>query len=181
MPAPKTTREDIVRLLNNNGFGFVVDGELVEGTKQEQLKQALELACECGFLELAQDLHKRGAAIVGNSEPLKAAAEYDRLDVAKFLVANGADINGRSREQGQTALMDAAGAASLRVFQFLTEIGADTMATAEDGSTALDWALSGRNSASIPELHIPEDAVKNYDTIIGTLLADIPNGRRTKP
>lgn len=180
MPAPKTTREDIIRLRSNNGFGLVIDGELVDATEQEQLNQALELACECGFLDLAQDLHERGAAIVGNAEPLKAAAEYDHLGVAQFLVANGADIDGRSREQGQTALMDAAGAASLRVFQFLIENGADTTATADDGSTALDWAHSGRNSACIPELQLPADAIAHYDTIIETLLAK-PNGRRTKP
>ena len=179
MPAPKTTREDIVRLLNNNGFGFVVDGERVEASKQEQLNQALELACECGFLDLVQDLHERGAAIVGNAEPLKAAAEYDRLHVAQFLVANGAEINGRSREQGQTALMDAAGAASMNVFSFLVEIGADLDATAEDGSTALDWARNGRHSALIPELRVRADAIDDYDTIIQTLTAACQRGRRT--
>lgn len=58
MHASKTTREDIIRMLNNNGFGFIVDGEIVHASQQEQLNQAFELACKCGFIDLVQELHQ---------------------------------------------------------------------------------------------------------------------------
>lgn len=179
MHTSKTTREDIIRMLNNNGFGFIVDGEIVHTSQQEQLNQAFELACKCCFIDLVRELHERGAEIVGNAEPLKTAADYNQLEVAQFLVERGADINGHSLEQGQTALMDAAGSASLAVFQFLIELGADVDATDENGSTALDWARAGRHSALIPELRVLADAIRKYDTIIETLSATkLPEDKR---
>lgn len=166
---PKTTQENILEMLVNNGFANLVDGQIVHVSRQEQLNRALRLACECGYVDLVEKLHQEGAEIFGNSELLCVAADFDQLSIAEYLVEHGADINAHSIPFGQTPLMEAAGSASLSVFQYLMSKGADTTAVCENGMTALEWALMGRHSASLPEFSTDERMLANYDTIIELL------------
>lgn len=164
-----TTRENILELLDNDGFGNIVDGECVSVSRQEQLNRALVLACECGYLDLVEKLHRDGAQICGNPDALCAAADFDHLKIATYLVDNGADIDAPAQQLRQTPLMDAAGSASLRVLRYLLQIGADTDAKCDDGMTALDWARMGRNTATLPEMQPNESVLNDYDKIIDIL------------
>ena len=172
MPNPKTSRENILEMLANNGFGNLVDGQVVHVSRQEQLNRALRLACECGYLDLVQQLHRDGAQIHGNSDALCTAADFDELQIAKYLIDNGADVNAPAKQLGQTPLMDAAGSGSLRVLRYLLERGADTTAQCDEGMTALDWAKMGRHSAALPEMPTVDGVLNDYDTIIETLTSN---------
>lgn len=170
MRAAEITPEDIMRLLNNNGFRNLVGNQPVDVAPQERLNRALALACECGHLDLARELHDRGAEIRNNAEPLNAAADYDHSEIAKFLIDHGADVNGRARMFGETALMTAAGSASVAVLRLLLARGADPDAVDNEGANALTWANNGRHTAALPEMGTETDVITAYDTIIQTLI-----------
>ena len=163
------TRENILEMLADNGFADLVDGKAIHASQQEQLDRAFRLACECGYLDLVQKLHRDGAQIRGNPEPLCTAADFDELQIAKYLIVNGADLNAPAKKLGQTPLMDAAGSASLRVLQYLLQRGADTTARCDAGMTALDWANMGRHSATLPAMRTENGVLTDYDTIIELL------------
>jgi ankyrin repeat protein len=138
-------------------------------TRQQQLNQALNLACKYGYVDLAEELCRDGAEILVNPDPLCIAADFDELRIAEYLVEHGADIDARSLQFGQTPLMDAAGSASLGVFNYLLQRGADTTAMCNDGMTALDWAKMGRHTAALPETPTVDGVLQDYDTIIEML------------
>ena len=172
MPSPKASRENILEMLANNGFANLVDGQIVHVSRQEQLSRALILACECGYLDLVQKLHRDGAQIHGNPDALCTAADFDELQIAEYLIDNGADINEAAKQLGQTPLMDAAGSASVTVLRYLLECGADTTVLCDDGMTALDWAKMGRHTAALPEIPTEDGVLHDYDTIIEILTSN---------
>ena len=169
MANPKNTRENILEMLASNGFANLVDGQVVHVSRQEQLNRAFQIACECGYLDLVRKLHRDGAKIHGNPDALCTAADFDELEIAEYLIDNGADVNAPAKQLGQTPLMDAAGSASLRVLRYLLERGADASAKCDDGMTALDWAKMGRHTAALPEMPTADGVINDYDTIIATL------------
>jgi len=70
---------------------------------------------------------------------LTVASRYDYLDIVKFLVERGADVNAKS-DVGQTALIEASEWGRLDVVKLLVERGANIMAKDDDGWTALSIA-----------------------------------------
>ena len=168
MRTSEITPDDIMRLLNSNGFADLVGNQTVNVAPQEQLNRALALACRCGHVDLARELHDRGAEIRSNAEPLNAAADYDHPEIAKFLIEHGADVNGRARMFGETALMTAAGSASVEVFQLLLARGANPQAVDSHGANALTWANNGRHTAALPEMGAEPNVIADYDAIIQT-------------
>jgi len=82
--------------------------------------------------------------------PLMAAAQYDRIDAARLLLANGAKVDAATwhaddyealRHDGRTALMYAAAYASWPVIQLLLDQGADPYAADSKGRRAIDYLL----------------------------------------
>lgn len=69
---------------------------------------------------------------------------YGRLDMVKFLVQKGSDVNAVNND-GETALHYASFHNRLDVAKFLVEAGADVNAVNSDGETALDHASSNEN------------------------------------
>lgn len=171
---PSKTPEDIRRRFASNGFANLLGGTIVHVRKQEQLNRAFVCACERGYLDLPKQLHSEGAEIRGSPEPLRAAAEFDQLQVAEYLVENGADIDAPARQRGQTPLMDAAGSASVRVVRYLLQLGADGSLVCDYGKTALDWAEMSLKSVLLPEMQTENDVLNDYDRII-QLLRPRPN------
>merc|ERR1711964_322933 len=71
------------------------------------------------------------------------------VDVAKFLVANGANVNAKDMN-GTTPLYIAAVCGATDVFKVLQDNGGDMGARNEWGSTPLDWAAL-RGNMVVPE------------------------------
>ena len=168
----KLTRSDIRRLLENDGFQTIEDGKPAKLPISEQRLRAMEHACELGFVDIASELRELGVDIASNSELLRIAADSHQLEIVEFLISNGANVNGRSEQFGQPPIMDAAGSGAIDIFNLLVRHGADISATCEDGTSALDWARNGKNTIEHMEWVESEQIIKNYDTIIETILAN---------
>ena len=101
--------------------------------------------------------------------PLHAAARNGRLDVAKLLLANGADINAQRRD-GESALGEAAFNDRLEVAALLIQSGSKMNLPGQDGCTPLHWAAE-RGSAAMVNLLVAGGAdVKARRTDGGTPL-----------
>ena len=76
--------------------------------------------------------------------PLMFAARKGRLEIARYLVASGAELD-KTREAGFTAIHIAAQEGQLDVLRFLSEQGADKEKSMNDGTSPL-WDGSSRGS-----------------------------------
>ena len=83
----------------------------------------------------------------GGLTVLSWAAGFGHLEVVKYLVGQGADVNA-TRDNGRPVLHSAAISGDLAVVQYLVEQGADVTATDNDGYTVLDVA-EGRDHTDI--------------------------------
>ena len=79
---------------------------------------------------------------------LMLASREGHLDVVKFLVDKGADINAVTTtedEEAVTALMLASRRGHFDIVKFLVESGADTEVADQEGKTAKDYAIKSVN------------------------------------
>lgn len=113
-------------------------------------RRPLGRAAAAGQTEAVEALLNSGAGIEargGQSHrtPLIEAAYNGRLDVARFLVQRGADVNARD-DRGKSALWMASTPESYvpaggpQLIEFLAENGADVEAADNTGMTPLAWA-----------------------------------------
>jgi ankyrin repeat protein len=98
----------------------------------------------CAFL-IEQGLHPNARATCG-STPLHAAAEGNCVDVARLLIANGADVNVESGKPGWTPLYEAIrrhGLKDSEIVRLLLANGADTNPVCESstGFTPFQFAV----------------------------------------
>ena len=68
--------------------------------------------------------------------PLTLAVRGGFDEAVEALVEKGADVNGRNRDDGSTALMWAANNGHRSIVEYLVENGADVAIEAKDGWTA---------------------------------------------
>ena len=95
-------------------------------------------------------LHMAGANVNTRDKccmPLFLAAGEGRLDVVRYLLDQGADVNARE-QQGRTALTEAAFYGRLSVIKELLLRGADVNAIADE-TTALDIAIKSNHTGMI--------------------------------
>src|SRR5207253_1264890 len=122
--------------------------------------QPLQLAAFFGRPEAVELLLARGAEV---STPathqfhvtaLHAALAGPTPDVARALIAAGADVNAR-QQGGVTPLQEAAANGALDLVGLLLERGADPAATDDNGRTAADWARDRGQTAVVELLERP--------------------------
>jgi hypothetical protein len=98
------------------------------------------------FLHTGADVNGRDDA---GSTPLMLAASGGNAQAMRLLTEAGADVNARDDRKGMTPLMCLVAALHpVRVYlsgsKLLLDAGADPNIRANDGTTALDWAMDGR-------------------------------------
>jgi ankyrin repeat protein len=118
--------------------------------------QPLALAAFFGRPAAVELLLARGAEVSTPARhafhvtPLHAALAGPTPDVARALVAAGADVNAR-QQGGVTPLQEAAANGAPDLVRLLLEHGADPGATDDTGRTAADWARE-RGRTAVLEL-----------------------------
>jgi len=121
---------------------------------------------KCINLCFSDDCNKavNNARDVWDWTPLHEAAYENRVDVAKQLLENFADVD--STANGRTALHWAASGNSVDVAKLLLENFADVDSTDNDGATALHWAAK-RNSVGVAKVLIAHSANLNATAVSG--------------
>ncbi len=119
---------------------------------KEQRQRYFAQAAVDGNLRRIQLLHFAGANVNARGNcclPLYLAAGEGRVEVVRYLLDEGADVNAREKF-GDTALTEAVFNGQLAAVKELLLRGADVNAIA-DGGTALDIAIN-RNHSAIADL-----------------------------
>jgi hypothetical protein len=133
----------------------------------------------CFLLGIALSLSCLPQAHGSNSEltPLMEAAENGQTDSVKRLIANGANVNAKSREIGLTALMCATFKGYPDIVSILIANKADVNATTNDGKPVLYFAVDGNNSR-IVDILVQNGAGKKFVGIISKINTNIMYERK---
>uniref|UniRef100_A0A8B9CCU6 Ankyrin repeat and KH domain containing 1 n=1 Tax=Anser brachyrhynchus TaxID=132585 RepID=A0A8B9CCU6_9AVES len=116
----------------------------INAQTEETQETALTLACCGGFSEVADFLIKAGADIeLGCSTPLMEAAQEGHLELVKYLLAAGANVNRATANNDHTVVSLACAGGHLAVVELLLAHGADPTHRLKDGSTMLIEAAKG--------------------------------------
>jgi len=126
------------------------------------------LACamrECCSMETVILLIKNGADKFGFDNEgvsvLDMAVTYNNIEMLKYLLEQGADINKTQRRSGFTALMAAACYGRAEITQILLENGADETKRDMKGFRAVDFARKMNKKSVLKLLYYEEDEKKN--------------------
>ena len=167
-----TTPDDIRRMIAEDGFGDLIDGQMVAIPHGEKLIRALAIAAEYGFFELVQELVREGADPKQATEALIAAAEADQVEVVRFLINAGVPVDSRCKMFGASALMHAAGSGAAKSVKMLLESDADQHATDKEGKSARGWAEMGLNSGHWEQMPMPPELNAGFCEVLAALAKD---------
>lgn len=98
---------------------------------------------------------KHGATLnpkKAESLPLQMASETTNTEMVRYLLAAGADVNGRQELRGFSSLMKAASKSTVQMVRLLIEAGADVNARDKIGMTALMIAARRGDQEIVKEL-----------------------------
>jgi len=129
---------------------FIGEGNDIDGIYGKEKMTLLNLSIKNGNILVAGKLVKIGADKNRQSHgktPLMFCIQNRQIDLMRFLIRNGADINSKARN-GNTALITATRMNKLEDVRLLVENGADVSHKNDKKMTALDIA----NSADFPEI-----------------------------
>jgi hypothetical protein len=134
-------------------------------------------AARMGELEQVMKLVVQGHSVnheAGDGEtPLSGAAQGKRLEVARFLLGKGADVNHQSHLGGETPLMDAAKSGNVEMVKLLLERGADPCTTVKysDNDNAQRIAEKAHNAGAVEYL-----AAHSHCVLLPPLPTTCPSG-----
>ena len=149
------------------------------------LSESLFAAIRKGFKSIAELLLDNGADIEYEDptygRPLHVTVEYGNLDLVKFLLGRGADINSerglKNTYQRCGALQSAASCGDLPMVRFLVENGADLEMYGYSQRNALQHAASSGHNLIIKEL-LAAGANVNSRGKLGSVLSCAVNGNQ---
>ena len=143
--AAATGRTDRVRLL------ISTNSELINAFSSDGFTP-LGLAVFFGHRDAVEALLSAGADVnLASREsmkvtPLQSAAASRRLEIARILIAHGANVNTSQPDTGFTALHEAASNGDIEFAKLLLEQGANINAKMTDGKTPLAFALEQKQA-----------------------------------
>jgi ankyrin repeat protein len=164
-----TTPDDIRRMIAEDGFADLVDGQLRAIPHSEKLVRALALAAACGHLTLVEDLLREGADPARGVDALIAAAEADHAAVVVSLVNAGVPVDARCEMFGASALMHAAGSGATEGVAALLALGAAAAAVDREGRTARGWAEMGAGSPHWEQWSMPAGVAERFRRVFDLL------------
>ena len=113
-------------------------------------------------LDLVLDIDARNEF---GKTPLMTAAQFNKLDAVKWLLANGVAVNARTDAEGlghgrRTPLMYAAASGSMEVIRTLLEAGADPYLADTTGQSAIDYLVGVTYEREPPNPVLAEEELK---------------------
>jgi len=114
-------------------LGISIRGDAFADTVREGNAHGVDLFLRAGFLPDTRD--KRGVPV------LCIAARENNRAMVDLLIDAGANVNLRSEDRGNTALMDAVAGGFIKIAEDLIEAGTDVNIQSKDGQTALIIAV----------------------------------------
>jgi cytohesin len=111
------------------------------------------MACRLGDIDSVRILLKAGAQIdspdSGDETPLFAAVRWRHIDMIRYLLAQGAQVNARRRSNSETALFEAVRNRSFDILSVLIQNGADINLASASGDTPLMVASMSNDSEMV--------------------------------
>ena len=158
-----------LELLKNNDYmsvkKYLKDGADLEETNdigESVLACALRARCDMDLLMLLID---SGADIFDFDDEgvsiLDMAITYDNIDMVKYLIENGMDVNQTNRRSGFTSLMAAACYGRVEIAKILLSNGVDQNAKDSKGFSAIDFARKMNKKSVLELLDYNENDPKN--------------------
>jgi len=139
-------------------------GDLSETNEAGESVLACALRARCDK-ETLMLLIEHGADIFDFDEEgvsiFDMAITYDNLDMVKYLLEKGQDVNKTTRKSGFTALMCAACYGRVEITKVLLEHGANEMARDSKGFSAIDFARKMNKKSVLSLFKHSADAPKN--------------------
>ncbi len=155
-------------LKNNDFIGvkkYIKDGadvNDVNDTEESVLALSMRYMCEYDLVMLLVDA---GADIYDFDEEgvsiFEMAITYDNLDMVKYLIEKGIDVNATQRRSRFSPLMAAACYGRVSIAKVLIEQGADINATDSKGISVIDFARKMNKKSILKLLEYDENAPKN--------------------
>ncbi len=158
-----------IELLKNNDFAgvkkYIKDGADVNeanDTGESVLASSLRYGCD---FELIMLLVENGADIYDFDEEgvsiFDMAVTYNNIEMVKYLISKGIDVNATTRRSRFTPLMAAACYGRLEIAKLLLEHGADKDAVDAKGISVIDFARKTNKKSILLLLDYDENAPKN--------------------
>ena len=144
---------------------YIKDGaNLEESNEVGESVLALALRYRCD-IDLVMLLIESGADIFDFDEEgvsiFDMAITYDYLEIVKYLIDNGVDVNKTSRRSGFTSLMAAACYGRVEIAKLLLQNNANQNAVDSKGFSAIDFARKMNKKSVLEILDYDENEAKN--------------------
>ena len=158
-----------LEFLKNNDFIGVKkhikdNADVNDENDSEESVLALAMRYRCDF-DLVTLLIEAGADIYDFDEEgvsiFEMAITYDNLDMVKYIIEKGIDVNSTQRRSRFTPLMTAACYGRVEIAKVLIEQGADKGAVDKKGISVTDFARKMNKKSILALLDFDESAPKN--------------------